>query len=87
MPSLNLIDVPIELFQRVQRLAAAHQRTPESEALAILEDQLAIASIGKSQAELLAALNAADLSHRQGRRIASNSCVRTASDDRRACGP
>ncbi|HEV3260767.1 MAG TPA: hypothetical protein VG013_28190 [Gemmataceae bacterium] len=56
MPVLHLQDVPAEVYQRLQRLAAAHQRTPEVEALALLQEQLRVAPDGSSQAELLAEL-------------------------------
>ena len=39
-----------------QHLAAAHHRTPESEALALLEERLGAAAPPSSQAELLADL-------------------------------
>jgi plasmid stability protein len=56
MPVLHLQDVPLDLYQRLQRLAAAHQRTPEGEALALLQEHLRAAPPGPSQAELLADL-------------------------------
>jgi len=56
MPILNLQDVPVDIYQRLQRLAAAHQRTLEGEALALLQEQLRTEPAKVSQAELLADL-------------------------------
>jgi len=56
MPTLNLQDVPLDVYQELKRLAAAHQRTPEGEALALLQEQLRATSAGASQADLLADL-------------------------------
>jgi hypothetical protein len=56
MPVLHLQDVPLDLYQRLQRLAIAHQHTPEVEALALLQDQLRSTPDGPTQAELLAEL-------------------------------
>jgi plasmid stability protein len=56
MPVLHLQDVPPALYQRIQHLAAAHQRSPEAEALALLQERLGAAADNASQAELLADL-------------------------------
>ncbi len=56
MPTLHVPDVPAEVYQRLLRLAAAHQRTPEAEALALLQMQLGLTPGGPSQTELLAEL-------------------------------
>jgi len=56
MAVLHLEDVPSELYERLQRLAAAHQRTPEAEALHCLRRGLLAEPAGHSQAELLAEL-------------------------------
>lgn len=56
MPSLNLSNVPVDVYQHLQRLAAAHHRTPETEALALLQEHLRLVPPAISQAELLAEL-------------------------------
>jgi hypothetical protein len=53
MPILHLPDVPLEVYQQLQRLANVHQRTPELEALALLQEQLGTAAHAVSQAEIL----------------------------------
>ncbi len=56
MPELHLQQVPVDLYQRLRQLAAAHHRSPESEALALLEAQLALPADRARQAELLGEL-------------------------------
>ena len=56
VPDLQLRDIPAELYRRLQHLGTAHRRTPEAEALAILQAHLIMAADQVSQAELLAAL-------------------------------
>jgi plasmid stability protein len=56
MPVLHLDDVPLPVYERIQKLAAAHDRTPEAEALALLEQGLVSQGTDRSQAELLADL-------------------------------
>jgi plasmid stability protein len=56
MPVLHLDDVPLPVYDRIQKLAAAHARTPEAEALALLEQGLSSQGANRSQAELLADL-------------------------------
>jgi plasmid stability protein len=51
-----LQDVPSDLFQRLERLAAAHQRSAEVEALALLEAHLDSVPDRPFQAEILAEL-------------------------------
>jgi hypothetical protein len=56
MPVLYLDDVPAPVYDRIQKLAAAHHRTPEAEALDLLEQGLRVQVAGRSQVELLADL-------------------------------
>lgn len=56
MPVLHLDDVPPPIYERIQKLAVAHKRTAEAEALALLEQGLLAQAAGCSQAELLADL-------------------------------
>jgi plasmid stability protein len=56
MPALHLNDVPNEVYERIQRLAAAHQRTLEAEAVNLLRQGVASGAGDRSQAELLAEL-------------------------------
>jgi hypothetical protein len=52
-PVLHLADIPSELFDRIQQLAAAHNCTVEAEALHLLQQALVHEMAGRSQAELL----------------------------------
>jgi plasmid stability protein len=56
MPILQLNDVPSDLYERLQALAEAHQRTPEAEAMRLLQRGLLAETARPSQAELLAEL-------------------------------
>jgi hypothetical protein len=56
MSVLRLTDVPREVFERIQHLAAARGRTAEAEAIHLLQKAL-LHDVGmRSQAELLADL-------------------------------
>ena len=56
MPVLHLSDVPMEMYERLQQLAAIHHNTPETEAVHLLHNLLLAESPCGSQAELLAEL-------------------------------
>jgi hypothetical protein len=56
VPALHLPDVSPEVYQRLLRQAEAHQRSPEGEALALIEAQLGAVVDTPPQAELLAQL-------------------------------
>ena len=56
MPVLQLNDVPDRLYERLQKLAAAHQNTLEAEAIGLLHHLLIEQPPFRSQAELLAEL-------------------------------
>jgi plasmid stability protein len=56
MAILHLDDVPREVYEQIQVLAAAHCCTPEAEAVRLLQQGLRAEPSGRSQAELLAEL-------------------------------
>jgi plasmid stability protein len=56
MPVLHLENVPVEVYEHLRQLAVAHQRTPEAEAVQLLQQGLRSAEPGCSQAQLLADL-------------------------------
>ncbi len=53
MPVLHLDDVPGDVYERIRQLAAAHNRTPEAEAVHLLCRGLIAEPRGPSQDELL----------------------------------
>ena len=53
MPMLCLENVPDEVYQRLQQLAVVHQRSPEAEAVSLLEQGLLCDAASHSQATLL----------------------------------
>lgn len=56
MPLLQLKDVPEEVYEELQKLATAHHRTLEAEAVCLLHQLLLKQPSSRSQAELLAEL-------------------------------
>jgi hypothetical protein len=56
MPVLYLQDVPSDLYERIQQLAAVHHCTPEVEVIQLLRQCLPAEPARRSQAELLADL-------------------------------
>jgi plasmid stability protein len=56
MAVLNLPDVPSEIYECIQHLAATHNRTVEAEAVSLLRQGITSGLAGRSQAELLADL-------------------------------
>jgi plasmid stability protein len=56
MPVLHLDDVPSDVYERIQQLAASRDRTPEAEAVELLRQGLLQELAGRSQAALLADL-------------------------------
>lgn len=53
MPALHIRDMPRPLYQRLAELAAAHQRSPEEEALALLQQAVHLPTDVQSQRDLL----------------------------------
>lgn len=56
MPVLHLSDVPVEIYERLQQLAATHHNTLETEAVHLLHKLLLAEELSGSQAELLTEL-------------------------------
>lgn len=56
MPVLHLSDVPADVYQRLQQMASAHNRTVEAEALNLLRSGVHNGLSDRPQAELLAEL-------------------------------
>lgn len=56
MPVLHLEDVPNDVYERLEHLARAHDRTPAEEAVRLIEQGVFAEAGGRSQAELLADL-------------------------------
>jgi len=56
MPVLHLDNVPSDVYERIQQLAATRDRTPEAEAVELLRQGLLRELAGPSQAALLADL-------------------------------
>jgi plasmid stability protein len=56
MAELTISNIPLPTYQRLRQLAAAHDRSEEHEALAILQEALAEVPARGSQADLLAEL-------------------------------
>jgi plasmid stability protein len=56
MPVLQLKDLPADVYERLRQMAAAHNRTPEAEAVDLLRQGLRPEPPGPSQADLLAEL-------------------------------
>lgn len=56
MPVLHLDDVPGDVYEHIRQRAAAHERSPEAEAVRLLREGLRATATERSQAELLADL-------------------------------
>ena len=53
MPALHLSNVPPDVYERLEELAATHRRTPEAEAVDLLRQGVFRLPAARSQAELL----------------------------------
>lgn len=56
MPTLELNDVPSGVYRRLVQLAALHQRTPETEAIILIQQGVGGDETNQAQAELLSQL-------------------------------